>query len=107
MEASLCPSNQLRRIDLIGQRSCELESSIGANIFEIAQVILDSRLVANTTKGPQCYAKSIRAAEAAELPAAFDVRFHVREHARHPTRFHSAFQLRDKACKILHDSKMP
>ena len=58
-----------------------LKPSIGADIVEVAEVIVDSEEIEHPLEAFQCDAHPVGAAEAAELAAAFDVGFKIENDA--------------------------
>src|SRR5690349_14478 len=55
--------------------------SCRADIFEVAQVVVDAGEIQNAAQAAQGNAHAVGAAEAAELPAPFDVWFQIEEYA--------------------------
>src|SRR6202034_2184644 len=59
-----------------------------ANVVELAEVVTESNLVQNSAEGADGHSHSVRAAEAAELPASFEVRLGFEEEARRAEGLH-------------------
>ena len=57
------------------------ESPRGPHVVEVAEVIVDADVVQHAAETAEGDAHAVRPAEAAELPAAFEVRLQVEEHA--------------------------
>ena len=58
------------------------EASRGADVVEVAQVVLDADVVEHAAQAAEGDAHSVRPAEAAELAAAFEMRLQVENDAR-------------------------
>src|SRR5208282_5571247 len=75
-------------------RRIPLKSPCGFHVAEVAKVIVDADVVQHPAKPAEGNAHTVGAAEAAELPAALDVRFQIEEHARNAAPGQLAFQRR-------------
>src|SRR5690606_5689636 len=75
----------------------------GADVVEVAEVVIDAGEVEHFAEASQGDAEPVRAAEAAELAATFDVRFHVAEHPGYAPFLQLLFQLGNRRGEVAHD----
>ena len=70
-------------------------------------MIVNADIVQSAAQATQRDAEPVRAAETAELAAAFDVRFEIEEYTRNSATLQASFETRNGGGKIAEDGLVP